>query len=83
MYYVFILLCIKATDLKNTYAMLIRMIRNDKFNILLLSMLLYLTGRQSGIRFLFLFFGFSRAATAAYGGSQARGLIGAVATSLC
>jgi len=29
------------------------------------------------------FFGFSRATPAAYGGSQARGLIGAVATGLC
>ena len=39
------------------------------------------------ILFLFLFFvfflAFSRAAPAAYGGSQDRGLIGAVATSLC
>jgi len=31
----------------------------------------------------FFFFAFSRAAPMAYGGSQARGLIGAVATSLC
>ena len=33
--------------------------------------------------FIFLFFAFSRAATSAYGGSQARGPIGAVATGLC
>ena len=33
--------------------------------------------------FYFLSFVFFRAAPAAYGGSQARGLIGAVATSLC
>ena len=34
------------------------------------------------IFFFFVFLPFSRAAPAAYGGSQARGLIGAVATSL-
>ena len=33
--------------------------------------------------FKLLFFVFSRAAPAAYGGSRARGLIGAVAASLC
>ena len=33
--------------------------------------------------FVFLFFVFSRATPAAYGGSQARGLIGAIAASLC
>ena len=33
--------------------------------------------------FYFCLFAFSRAAPAAHGGSQARGLIGAVATSLC
>ena len=32
---------------------------------------------------LFLFFGLFRASPAAHGGSQARGLIGAVAASLC
>ena len=32
---------------------------------------------------LFFFFAFFRAAPAAYGGSQIRGLIGAVAASLC
>ena len=35
------------------------------------------------VLFLFLFFAFSRAAPAAYGVSQARALIGAVATGLC
>ena len=34
------------------------------------------------ILFSFLFFSFSRAAPSAYGGSQARGRVGAVATSL-
>ena len=33
--------------------------------------------------FIYLFFVFSRAAPKAYGGSQARGLIGATATGLC
>ena len=33
--------------------------------------------------FIFVFFAFSWAAPTAYGGSQARGLIGAVATDLC
>ena len=33
--------------------------------------------------FCFCFFAFSRATPTAYGGSQARGLIGAVATGLC
>ena len=33
--------------------------------------------------FFFFFFAFSRASPTAYGGSQARGRIGAVATSLC
>ena len=32
---------------------------------------------------IFCLFAFSRAAPAAYGGSQARGLIGAIAASLC
>ena len=33
--------------------------------------------------FCLLFFAFSRAAASAYGGSQVRGLIGAVAAGLC
>ena len=37
---------------------------------------------QDEFTFFFLFFGFSSAALMAYGGSQARGRIGAVATSL-
>ena len=43
-------------------------------------------GSNEDLRFGLLFFGlfaFSRAAPAAHGGSQARGLIGAVAASLC
>ena len=35
-----------------------------------------------GVFFVFFFFAFSSAAPAAYGGSQARGLMGAVATGL-
>ena len=44
------------------------------------------TGRGGGrddFFFFFFFFVFSRATTAAYGGSQARGLIGAATTGLC
>uniref|UniRef100_A0A4X1T5W7 Secreted protein n=1 Tax=Sus scrofa TaxID=9823 RepID=A0A4X1T5W7_PIG len=36
-----------------------------------------------GTSFFFFFFAFSRAIPVSYGGSQARGLIGAVATDLC
>ena len=38
---------------------------------------------QKGFKFLSFFFVFSRAVPVAYGGSQARGLIGAVAAGLC
>ena len=38
---------------------------------------------EKGFLFLFLFFAFSRAASMAHGGSQARSLIGVVAAGLC
>ena len=43
----------------------------------------HLIDTSLAIFFFFVFFAFSRAAPVAYGGSQARGLIGAVAAGLC
>ena len=50
-------------------------------------MVLYVKWSQGSVCLVFFFFfclfAFSRATPAAYGGSQARGLIGAVAAGLC
>ena len=46
-------------------------------------LLLYYLMLSHSFFFFFCLFAFSRAAPAAYGGSQARGLIGAVDTGLC